>query len=67
MGVVTAPAPLAPMVTVAVTWPSVALVGLESVRVKERVGLEPEGSKMGTLTFWTVSPGTKVSVPLVEV
>ena len=63
-GVGTAAAPLAPMVTMPVPSAMVALVGVPRVTEKLRWGVEPERSRMGTVMFWAVSPGGKVSTPL---
>ena len=63
-GVGTAAAPLAPMVTMPVPSAMVALVGVPRVTRSSRWGVEPERSRMGTVMFWAVSPGGKVSMPL---
>ena len=64
---VTALAPLAPMVTMAVPSAMVALVGVPRVIEKLRVLAAPVRSRIGTRMFWAVSPAGKVSVPLVVV
>jgi hypothetical protein len=47
--------------------PRVALVGALKVSVTVSFGSTVGSSRMGTLTFLLVSPGAKVSVPLVVV
>ena len=42
----------------------VAFDGEDSVTEKLRVGSEPDGSRIGTVMFWAVSPAGKVKVPL---
>ena len=55
------------MVPVAVWLPSVAPVGFESVTLKVSPESSTSSSTMGTEIVFAVSPGAKVTVPLVAV